>query len=555
MKKYFILLLISCLFDLQSSNAQSFLWAKNMGGTGWDRSRLIARDLSGNIYIGGSIQDEPQAIFETDTLEINGTNDFFIAKYDNLGNQIWVRSFGGPNFVIFPTNKPEGVAQLIFDPISNSLFACGQYYESCLFGTITLTTTTNDLQLYYLKMDLDGNCIWVKNIGSLGDDNNVRIAVADNSEIFIECSIVYNGVIDTMSIPGGTFLAKCDSSGNPLWAKRISFNTQSGDDKYAVRDIQYSGNSIYMYGLMAYDSLTLDTIQIYSPGYKGKILSKWDTNGNIVWYKKFGGPLWGNAAYDAINIVDNGNFIVSGSFLGAYATFEDDTLFSNSINTESYFAKYDSSGQKVWLKQLHSKNSSGIADSYTDVNGFIYLTGYFSMSAVFGSDTVYASSAYDIFISKYDSTGNLIGMRNLGEGNGLGITCDASGNAYVTGFIEGSVNFDSHSLITYGSQDIFLAKLDAITGIEESERIKNNALVIYANPSVGKCTILIPEELKNKQNLTLSIFDIAGKIIQSSVINYREGKIKINLEQEAKGTYVVILTDGNTKFNGRIIFE
>jgi hypothetical protein len=53
----------------------------------------------------------------------------------------------------------------------------------------------------------------------------------------------------------------------------------------------------------------------------------------------------------------------------------------------------------------------------------------------------------------------------------------------------------------------------------------------------------------------INIFDDTGKLIQQNSPRVNEGKIVINLENEAKGAYLVTLDNGVKKYSGKIIFE
>jgi predicted neuraminidase len=59
----------------------------------------------------------------------------------------------------------------------------------------------------------------------------------------------------------------------------------------------------------------------------------------------------------------------------------------------------------------------------------------------------------------------------------------------------------------------------------------------------------------NEKNLTLSIYDNSGKLIQQKTLEMKDGNIKLNLEQEAKGIYNVVLSNKKKSYNGKIVFE
>jgi hypothetical protein len=102
-------------------------------------------------------------------------------------------------------------------------------------------------------------------------------------------------------------------------------------------------------------------------------------------------------------------------------------------------------------------------------SGEIYVTGNFlSPSITFGTFTLTntGSSGGDIFLAKYDASGNVVWATSAG-GNGddyaNSVTVDGAGNIYVTGGFQGAtILFDTIALTnadtTAASPDIFLAK-------------------------------------------------------------------------------------------------
>lgn len=74
-----------------------FVWAKNIGGTLYEKGYSLAIDDSTNIYIvgdySGTVDFDPNS--GTVNFTSNGGTDFFIEKLDSNGNFIWVNSFGG----------------------------------------------------------------------------------------------------------------------------------------------------------------------------------------------------------------------------------------------------------------------------------------------------------------------------------------------------------------------------------------------------------------------------------------------------------------------------
>ncbi len=102
-----------------------------------------------------------------------------------------------------------------------------------------------------------------------------------------------------------------------------------------------------------------------------------------------------------------------------------------------------------------------------DAAGNSYVAGYFTGTATFGTNTLTSAGNTDIFITKHNSSGQLLWVRQaggLGYDVGRGIALDALGNCYVTGGYEGEAAFNGTTTLTNTSptsfSDVFLVKFD-----------------------------------------------------------------------------------------------
>src|SRR5260221_409050 len=99
---------------------------------------------------------------------------------------------------------------------------------------------------------------------------------------------------------------------------------------------------------------------------------------------------------------------------------------------------------------LWAKSAGGISHDRcngicTDVSGNIYITGWFGAPIVFGTTTLTSTGSQDIFIAKYDASGNVIWAKSAGgiySDQGISVSTDAGGNVFISGsFSSTSINF------------------------------------------------------------------------------------------------------------------
>ncbi len=563
MKKQIVLSILLLSATLNSIYAQDWQWANSAGSIfPYDAGTSICEDQNGNIYLTGTVQGSlpgdnlhHYAYFNSDTITVNGVNDIFLTKYDSNGNQLWVKSFGG-SYDNWSNQKEEIVSQVIFNSSTNSIYLTGDFIGSCSIGAYTLYATggASDRQIFIAKFDINGNCIWAKSAGSYGDDISSALTISTTNNIYITGTVKSNAMFDTITTPNGGFLAKYNDNGNCQWVKNIfsgPLNTPIAILSGAAGvpySIKIYNNDFFMVAGKVSDSVYVDTILFTEANYYPHILSRLDSSGNVKWAKEIGGP---NAYLGNLTMDNNGNCYFSDVFAN-YSIIDTDTVFATGTS-DFFFTKYNQNGNFQWVRQSNATLNAIAISSSSDGNGNVYLTGSFSGSAMFGAFNVTANTSEDMFIARYNTNGDCIGVSHSGQAIGYNVLTDGNGSCVVTGNFSNSMTLSSTTLVSHGYDDIFVAKID--TSINEKKQNTNNQLIIYANPNTGKCNITVPDEFSNEKNLTLRIFDNTGKLIQQTKLEMNEGKIKLNIEQETKGFYNAILSNGKKNYSGKIIFE
>ena len=117
-----------------------------------------------------------------------------------------------------------------------------------------------------------------------------------------------------------------------------------------------------------------------------------------------------------------------------------------------------------WATQAGGSDYDRSFGITTDENGNSYITGYFSDTATFGSFNLTSYGSSDIFFAKIDANGNWLWANQAGgsEGDaGRGITTDENGNIYVSGTFNNTITFGPYNLTSNGGVDIFVAKIDS----------------------------------------------------------------------------------------------
>ncbi|GEM_PF-1155051 len=197
------------------------------------------------------------------------------------------------------------------------------------------------------------------------------------------------------------------------------------------------------------------------------------------WAKRVGST--SNEYANAMVVDDEHNIYIVASIQGSNIDFDPGSgtsaLSSNGM-TDIAIAKYDSSGNYVWAKQIGGTNDDIGARIEIDRSGNIYIAGWFQSTNVDfdpGTGTALLSTAggADIFFAKYDKNGNYLWAHRIGS-TGISyhdgchdIFLDDRCNVYITGYFYGTnTDFDPGPGTAYlssqgNSGDIFFAKFDS----------------------------------------------------------------------------------------------
>ncbi|MCX6267085.1 MAG: T9SS type A sorting domain-containing protein [Bacteroidetes bacterium] len=529
-------LIIFVIMPLMILHAQTWQWAQHIGSVNHDGGGVMCLDGTDNLYIAG-YYFFPYGVFGADTIATYGNQDIFITKADPLGNFLWTKRLGSDGYM-------DGANDMLFEPTTNSIIITGKMDGSN--GVVVNCGMGNGDKVFLSKLDIDGNCMWSKGTALQGHSNSISICHDDIGNIFMTGNTTSLSFFNEISVQPGGFIAKFRSyDGSLVWVRRVL------ELPGYLNQIRYFNNTLYIGGVSVKDTLVIDNF-IVKCNKQDPFISKFDTTGKIIWVKTMGGK--GDDIGGTIGIDGSGNIYTTGTFQDT--AYFDNIRLTNGNKIDWYIAKYNTKGTALWARQANITGTT----AYHGVNsvnteGQIYAVGTFSGNASFGDHTVIANSPNDMFLTRYSSDGICMGVANIPNTFHRSVINDHNGNAYVTGSMQGSVNFGHTTLSSYGSFDVCIAKHDALTAIPDPHDQPQHKLVINANPTTGKCTITIPEEFINEKYLTLQVFDSQGKLIQQAPVEKVDGKIKLNIEAQARGTYTALLGNGTKSYTGKIIFR
>lgn len=277
-------------FILKLDSNGSFIWVKSIVCTLSASINQLAINSDNDIYLVGDFQGT--ADFDpgisTNNISTTTNRDVFIVKLDQLGDFIWVNTYGSfgvneengialdtneniiivgniwdhgfikkltPNGSIIWEKELTGEANCndVFVDLSNNIVVCGSYY-----GTIDLDPGINNYNFntisvsnaFIVKLDELGDFIWAHSIGGGGEDINRRVNIDSENNIYVlgnfQTTVDFDHGLAVNNLTGNnTFIQKIDSNSNFIWAKSIGNGaTAIGHDLYLDQN-----NSLFFTGI------------------------------------------------------------------------------------------------------------------------------------------------------------------------------------------------------------------------------------------------------------------------------------------------------------------
>ena len=436
-------------------------------------------------------------------------------------------------------------------------------------STSSFTNGTSDL--YLVKTDWKGNTIWSRHFGGEGIENGTSVVETPDHGFLV------GGFTNTT--PGGDYdfyTVKCDSQGFAEWSKNYG-----GSDWDFLRSVAIASDSGYFF-----------CGETYSFGNAGSdiYLIRTNKNGDTLWTKTYGGL--NNQAPRKIIFTTDSSLVIVG-------------YTENNTNgmKDLYLIKCNSANGDTIFTRMAGGTFNDVANAVVEHNSFDYgyvIVGY--------TESFNLNHDKDIWVIKYDSSGNLMWQSSFGNSSGDDeATCIAKEgyDFFVSGYtpngageqdlVAGILNFGGFWLwnqsTSYGSYnsdfawantktlrgdylfagstnsfnahstDALLLLTDSIkvqfqsvtTSSDELVGISNTVIAdlnIFPNPAIDR---IFFSGLKKLKNIRYQLFDAEGRLVVQSRIENVVDIESIDISNFAGGVYYLDINADQICFRKKLI--
>src|SRR6185436_11597842 len=298
-----------------------------------------------------------------------GFLDFYFSKLDSNENLLWTKAYGG-------TGAENG--NCIKQTLDGGYIICG---EQNSFGAGLSDG-------FLIRTDSQGTILWSKSYGLAQSDVFGKIELTSDSNYIIVGTTFSPG-----NQSGDIMVVKVNDSGDTLWTRII-------------------GGPVYDAGI----NLTITNdggcvicgrVYSYGAGLRDVMLSRIDGNGNVLWFKTYGGI--GTEEGMAVTHTSDNGYVITG----ATETFSLNGLY------DVYMIKTDSFGDLIWSKTyggdkidatyaiVESPDGGYVVTGFTDSWAYLHLRANIPLS-ILGDDSSH------VFLMKVNSAGDTVWARAFG---------------------------------------------------------------------------------------------------------------------------------------------
>lgn len=534
-----------------SVNAQNVEWAKNFGGSNTslyngDRGQGIALDNSGNVYTTGFYQ--VSANFGGVVLSNPPQSTVYIAKQNSVGNVFWAKGFNSTETLA--TSRSTRIA---VDNQGN-VYTTGKFYGIITFDGQSITPLgqydpNTRADIFVSKQDSSGNVLWIKKMGGSGVYEEGSSIVVDNSgNVYVSGNYDHGeyasfpSEFGSVSLPQtgsqqNIFIAKLNASGDVVWAKGYGSQNYAYETAKGIA-LDNDGN-VYVAGIFSdvvnFDGITLQAVNTSS---QEVFVIKLNNSGTAQWAKRLYGA--SDVELRDIAIGTNGKVYVVGDFSYQLNVGSTQLTTSGSGDVDVFVASLNTQdGSTNWAKKFGSSgvdNGCGVAVNSANE---VYITGSFNSTLSLSSGNIISSGSSDAFVIKLNNNGTPVWGKALGGTDAdIGTSIATSGSAvYATGyFYSTTANFGTTSLTSHGGNDVFVTKIIDNTTMNVYDYSEVTSFNIYPNPANSILNI------EAKETTNIKIANMVGATVATQKLN--AGSNSIDVSTLTKGIYFIQLSNG-----------
>ncbi len=560
-------------------------FATYFGGTGADAAQDFKIDSKGYLYaIGNTMSSDFPMVgnsFDSEKTEEDYI-DAFIVKFDTLGFPVWSTYFGG-------TEEDRGI-RLEIDSEDNIIITGATNSPNFpLKGEFDQDSIKGEADMYVAKFDKDGNLLWSRLFGGTYLDQSFGLALDDDDNIYVAGNTMSTDIVRSnwtyqpefslfigkwREYSDGVF-AKFSPEGKHIWSSYLGAQRVEH-----LEDIDVYGDEIAIVGRLS-APITKTHENMYIIGTEDAIQQlPCDT----TYYEHY-------TLYDPFIA----KFTTDSCKLKYFTYYCSQTIKKELSDNRYYFSDYDSKGNYILIIDTENNSMEVKGSPFQDYSANTSYPGMMMLS-ISPQNAVnwdwditaghnFSDNAYTInnqilwgevttYKNLFPEDSNHINNRDNGStGTSLLMRFDMS---KFTQWYSYHPHFDADDKIVCKNNDVYMVAkshpshllkkayseeyheyalylinfdLRGNFGYSAIDTGINNLSNISVYPSITSQSITISSEDSIRQ---LQIYDLLGKQLYSTDMQFPLNELELNVENYADGMYFILI---NNKYSLKFIKE
>lgn len=404
-------------------------WSVSFGSSGDDHLTATATNAKGEIAVTGWTDGNLAGA-------TNGFHQAFVAKFDKLGNQLWIRQLAGVDHV-----EAYGVA----------IGSKGEVYiTGDATGNFDGQNSAGLDDGFLTAYDKNGTKLWTRLIGTTSYEASYAVAVK-GSAVYV--TGITGGTLGATSFGGpDAWVARFDDKGNRKWLTQVG----NGGNEGGGHGIAVSSNGKDVYIVDQTSAFFTGFTDLDGNGADVYVAKLNAAKGTLTWVQQIVGDATSNFdAAQGLAIGKGGKVYVTGGTNGNFSPASLQGAF------DSFLAVFTTAGVRTSMVQFGTADvDEGTAVAIASTGDPVVVgqtSGAFTPNAYLG--------ASDVSVTRFTQAGAVVASRQLAttesdadEGSLPSVAAGAAGAVIVGGSSEGVITGFSPA----GGFDAFLVVVPKI---------------------------------------------------------------------------------------------
>ena len=280
-----------------------------------------------------------------------------------------------------------------------------------------------------------------------------------------------SGGSTTTSSSSSSSASSTSSSGMPgtaIWSKSFGGTLDDG-----ANDVAADGaGSVILVGTFQ-DSIDFGGGVVTSAGQGDAFVVKLDSAGGHIWTRRYGDSLSQFASGVALDGANN--IYVAGAFQGGIDFGAPSAPLASAGQADMFLAKLTPGGGTTWAKRYGDATQQSMIGHALAVapNGDLFVAGILAGTMDLGNGPLVSAGSDDVYLARLDTSGNAVWSHAWGDGAAQtvrGLARASNGDLAVVGTMSGTLDFGAGVLDAGTSTDVFVAVFSSAGVVKWSKR-------------------------------------------------------------------------------------